>query len=169
MKPNKNCMYQGTKRFDRDQLEFMVDVILCAAVDCIEAGLPQSPNKVDREDFESRKEEFDNWTAGCLETAGHGLAVLWAQTAGEDIGDGMGTGDALEESKLEPLVEKMITERTSKNWKGFKAGDRCTPDTALLAKRFVHRNFKDYLKLSDDAEADRQAGIRELVKQLHLL
>jgi hypothetical protein len=161
MKPDKNAMYQGTKRFDREQLTFMVDVILCAAMDRIESALPQAPGKRDLDEWKSRETAFGEYVHGCLWTAAHGLAVLWAQTGGQDVGDGMGTGDAYEDCGLEGLVNKLIATRTSGKWKGFQQGEPCMPDTTPLAKRFVSRNFKDYLALTTEIQKAYEQGYKD--------
>jgi hypothetical protein len=139
-------MYKGTKRFDKAQLEFIVEVMITSCIDTIEAYLPQTPS-------EAKTWPCAGWFPymyqGCLESLGWNLSILYAQVSG----DGMGTQDALAVVGLENHLDKFIKTRTSKNWKGFKVGEKICPiDTAKLAREFVKECFEknpdDYLKLT---------------------
>ena len=134
-----DSMYKGKNRFDRDQLVFVVNVILCGALDRIECCLPPT---IPVEEFRENEDDIETWCKSAMETAGMTLAVLWAQL---EL-DGVSAGDALEESGLIKLVKELVCQRTSSDFKGFKLGIPCFPDTKPLAESFVDKMFYDYLR-----------------------
>lgn len=71
----KDSMYRGNKRFDRNQLLFIVELTLSAATDRVDAYLPTScdlrnPTK-DRGDLKAE----NAFLAGAIETAGMALGI----------------------------------------------------------------------------------------------
>lgn len=135
-KGNTMSMYKGTKRFDKAQLEFIVEVMITSCIDTIEAYLPQTPNEAKTWEYRSVSGAgwFPYMYQGCLESLGWNLSILYAQVSD----DGMGTQDALAVVGLEKHLDKLIKTRTSKNWKGFMVGEKIhSIDTAKLARNFV--------------------------------
>lgn len=130
-------MYKGTKKFDREQLIFMADVILSSSIDRIESCLPDCiPLKV----YEENREGIDKWITACIETAGMSLAILYAQLTD----DGLGAGDAIDIIGFSEFVDKFVAERTDPNWDGLTPGGFASPDCRSLAKRFIDEVFTNY-------------------------
>ena len=134
-----DSMYKGMTKFSQHQLRFMAEVILCAALDRIESQLPSTPSDLPHYEEFRASGKMEVWIQSSLECAGHGLAVLCAQLTD----DGMGTCDALEACKLEPLVRKLVRKRMSKKWEGFKEGEKTIPDVSHLAKAFVKKYLSE--------------------------
>ena len=132
-------MYKGTRKFDREQLVFMVDVILCSAMDRIGSSLP---DEVPLDEYYEHEKEIEAWINSAIETAGMGMAVLCAQLTGE----GLGIGDALDIIGFDMFVRDFKIERLNPNWEGLKAGELHTPDCRSLAEKFVNEVFKEYLE-----------------------
>ena len=145
-----SSMYKGKKRFDREQLVFIADVMITSFVDTVESRLPQAPG--DLQVFLTRKDAFNTFHDGALESLGWNLSILFAQvTESAGIGDGMGVSDALH--YLGDFIAPLIKQRTSGRWKGFKEGGKIhTINTRKLAVLFVDAVFNvksdDYLNLS---------------------
>jgi hypothetical protein len=139
-------MYKG-KRFDKAQLEFIVEVMITSCIDTVESWLPMSPAEVKDFQFTTQRIDFNQHVATAMEQLGWNLSILYAQVSD----DGMGVGDSLEIVKLEKPLNDMIADRINKNWKGFVDGQKIhNIDTKSLARRFVKKCFDDkpgdYLK-----------------------
>jgi len=131
-------MYRGTRKFDREQLVFMVDVILDSAMDRIATALP---DELDFETCNMNMKSVDAWIISATETAGTGMAVLYAQLTGE----GIGIGDCLSFSRFETFVQYFKEKRLDPNWTGLNNGDPFIPDCRKLAENFVDEMFKEYM------------------------
>lgn len=88
-----SSLYRGNRKYDREQIIFAAEAILCGALDRIEDGLPTN---IDLEWAERKKElgpgsALSAYERGALEGAGMALAVLYAQLNN----DGLGIYDAL--------------------------------------------------------------------------
>jgi len=132
-------MYCGTRTFDREQLVFIAEVILCSAMDRIASVLP---DEILLEEYQENENQIELWINSALETAGMGLAVLYAQLND----DGLGIGDALDLIDFRTFVHDFKVERSDPDWSGLKPGDRCTPETRGLAEKFVDEMFNEYLE-----------------------
>ena len=74
-------MYRGTRKFDREQLVFVAEVILAVALETIEAAFPDCDDQRPEEFWKSfRPEEF-----AVVQATGMALAVLYAQLTGYGI------------------------------------------------------------------------------------
>lgn len=134
-------MYRGKKKFDREQLVFMVEVIMASTFDNSENILP--PNVTPKE-YEKNIIAFRGWINSSIETAGWNLSILYAQLTG----DGMGTCDAIDtpivgEKGFRDLV--WAFEKSRKNRCRYKKGERITPDCRKWAEKWVDEVFKEYL------------------------
>lgn len=121
------------KKFDRDQLVFVVDVMFMGVIDKIQGCLlPVNDN------LKGTDEEKDivNYVAGCRYTIGIQLPILYAQLTG----DGMGTGEFPQFDVFERRVEKFKEIQWSAT-----PGDGTFPDCRDLAEEFVDSFFSDYL------------------------
>lgn len=130
-------MYKGTRSFDREQLVFMVDVILTAAVDRAESCLPPC---VPIDDYYDYGEEMESWIIAGVETAGMSLAILYAQLTD----DGMGAGDALDIIHFREAVNALIDERVNDGPQVTPDG-KCIPPCRETAEKFVDEVFSEYL------------------------
>lgn len=131
-------MYQGNKKFDREQLVFMAEVILGSALDRIESVMPDN---ITFKEYELHEDEINTAIDLVTATAGMGLAVLFAQLNDE----GLGVADALSVINFHKIVADFVEERIDPNWPGLKPGDRYLPDCRPYAEKFVDKMFKEYL------------------------
>lgn len=131
-------MYRGTRKFDREQLIFVIEAALCGAFDRIESCLPDT---ITLAEFNKHKDGINSWVMAAKETAGMTIAVLWAQLND----DGLGIGDALGVMGFEKEVDDFIAERTDPKWAGLKKDDKSHPDCRLFAEKFVDEMFDGYL------------------------
>lgn len=100
-------MYKSTRKFSKDQLIFVVQVMLEAALDRIQNGLPDSISWKERMELVEGGDPMSlcGWERGALETGGMGLAVLYAQLTN----DGLGIGDALSSAgDFEGACQKLV-------------------------------------------------------------
>lgn len=169
--------YQG-KRFDREQLVFIVEVALVSALDRIESGMPTSgidwkerlhyANGIDKD-----AKSLTSWDRSAMETAGMALGVLYAQLTD----DGLGIGDALAcAGRFDKAVEEWVeltwadegkavyTRLQSFGRDGYQIKDAYTnyPDCNKHAEAFVDEVFKEYLAenpmtMRDDITTAEQA------------
>ena len=136
-------MYKGTKKFDRDQLFFVVEAILCSAFDRVESCLPPTTPKSDRL-LRDSSNQLESYQRGAVECAGMALAVLYAQLTD----DGIGIGDALDLAGDFPkAVEKFVKDCLKGKGRELHPGDKCSPDARPYAEAFVDNAFCDYLYL----------------------
>jgi hypothetical protein len=153
--------YRGTKRFDGEQLVFMVETVLIGALDRIQAGLPDSTNWKDRTANNQTAQAVSWYEHGALEAAGMTLAVLYAQLTD----DGLAIGDALtcadnfleacenlvqkswyDEGEAVQTAVKAMTPGMSYPEMYNRVYPGIWPDTRKHAEAFVDRVFKDYLE-----------------------
>lgn len=130
--------YNGKKRFDRDQLVFVVEVILASAMDRIDSVMPYNFDLglwCRWEDFKNSK-QLQAHCSGAMETAGMALAVLYAQLTD----DGLAICDALEISGMYKAVDKFRRERQRPSFH-LKPGQLVTPNMHSLAEKFVSKMF----------------------------
>lgn len=143
-------MNKPKRRFTKEQLMFAAELIVSAAIDRIDSALPNLTengiNKDDLADWKKNKNSRLCYIDGAMQTAGMGLAVLYAQL----MDDGLGVGDAIEAAKLDKVVEIFIKARTSGTAKLTPKGnpaagwrDPTYPDIYTVAKRFVEKMFFD--------------------------
>jgi len=118
-------MYKGQQRFTKEQVIFTAQVIICAAIDRVESCVP---NCTPANEWESRGDELRAYISGATETAGMGLAVLYAQLSG----DGLGISDAIAIIGLDKELDHFIDARIlDENYP--------EPDSRKLAEAFVNK------------------------------
>ncbi len=118
-------MYKGQARFTKEQVIFVAQVIIAAAIDRVESACPPCTPK---EEWEPRGDELRNWCRACTETAGMGLAVLYAQLSG----DGMAICDACSICDLDKEIDHFIDARIlDENYP--------EPDSRRIAELFVNK------------------------------
>lgn len=138
-------MYRGTKRFDREQLVFIVDAALSAAFDKVQGALPcQGEQKIigfELDRWCQNRTTTMSFVWGAVHQVGIFIPILWAQTEGKRVGDGMGTEDFEGWTEFEKMVQDYIFHNTTQN---NKPSD--PPDTRPLAEKIVDSAWGDYLK-----------------------
>jgi stage V sporulation protein SpoVS len=127
-------MYQGTKKFTRKQLVFVVEAVLSGVSDVVHSSLPPV---IPLDEAVARKDEIRAMARGALNAAAQTLPVLYAQLND----DGLGRGDFPQFVELEDMVEEYIDTHTRP---GFDP-DAFFPDTRPLAESFVDDFFNHYL------------------------
>jgi hypothetical protein len=120
-------MYKGNARFTKEQVIFMAQVIIAAAVDRVESACPPC---TPANEWEPRGDELRTWCRAVTETAGMGLAVLYAQLSG----DGLAICDAIAIIDLDKELDHFIDARILDQ-------DYPEPDTRKLAEKFVNKAF----------------------------
>jgi len=153
-------MYQG-KRFDREQLVFFAEAVLCSALDRIESGMPTSgidwKERLHYENcIDQNAKTLTSWDRGALETAGMALAVFYAQLTGDGLAicDALACADSFDDA-VEQWVEttwadegEAVRKRiddlcSSQHWPISNAYVNY-PDCRRHAEAFVDRVFTEY-------------------------
>lgn len=135
-KENFNRMYKGERQFSREQIVFMVEVIVASAFDQIDTQIQyindQKYNKT-----------ILTYCDGVVDTAGMSLAILYAQLTG----DGMSPGDVLEITKLGKEFENFVKFCKKNGHDAFvkKNNGRCTPYSQPIAEKIVTKLFETNL------------------------
>jgi len=105
------------QRFSKEQLRFVVEVMITSAIEVIDHVISTDP---DIEDLISSRESV-------AETLGFNLSILYAQITG----DGMGCSDVLQETGLFDIIKDFSIRK-------IKEEDI---DVSSIAKKFVEDNF----------------------------
>lgn len=143
-------MYKGKEKFTKDQLVFIVEAAIVAALDRIESALPSAGLKPkERKEMMNliKPTELGAWDRAALETCGMNLGVLYAQLTD----DGLGVGDAIDfipngcKHSIRSLAESFVKKSIKRYPKIPKVGERITPNVHPLAKDWVKDMFEDYL------------------------
>jgi hypothetical protein len=146
--------YQMPK-FTRAQLEFMVDIILTAAWDRIDAALPSyATNDDELDDWRANEAERRQMIHGRESVVAAALPILYAQLSG----DGMGIGDFPEYGTFEAQVEDYIARKTNPQINHADA-NLVHPDTTDLAAQFVAGVFDEYLDCCPKCKADMRGNV----------
>ena len=139
-------MYKGDTPFTREQLVFVVQASIHSTLDKIDGCLPQTTSI---EDWEQRREEFNNYCAGAIAHFGIFVPILWAQTEGHRVGDGMGTCDFIGWDEFEKLCYGFIEKHTTEPIPKSQEWPKCE-ETRAIAEKIVDDAWKDYFA---DAES----------------
>ncbi len=126
-------MYKGDKKFDREQLVFMSELVFSGVRDAIESALPPA---IGVDEFKEREVEIKEYICGATNTVAMSLAVMYAQLND----DGLGRGDFRQFEQFEKMVDDYITECVDGNSSGW------FPSTRPLSESFVDQYFDEYLK-----------------------
>jgi len=132
---------------------FIVDLAMTSAMDRIESSLPPT---VPLSDITGREGELEAYIHGCIGTVGTVLAALWANTIGEQVGDGMAIDDALKLCGFEKFALTFVAER--KKSPKINEGAPLWPDTKPLAEKFVTENWGDYFSPYSDLGCELDDG-----------
>lgn len=138
-------MYKGIKKFDYDQVMFVVNVMMTAAVDQVESNLPTSETDCFTMfgTLSKAKKEIHNLISCTMGDLGWNLSIFYAQLTN----DGMGTGDAAGASGLLPHLHCLLEERIKNNWKHKGKKFHNIPIESLVEK-FIEDYFGEYLELT---------------------
>jgi hypothetical protein len=125
--------YRG-KRFTREQLIFISELVFTAAGDRIEACLPMyGAHKSDLKDYQTAESARANMICGQSSIVAAFLPILYAKLQN----DGMGIGEFPQFEKFEKRVETFIAEKTNPKSRDVK----CFPSCHDLAVEFVDEFF----------------------------
>jgi len=125
-------MYTG-RPFTREQVIFMVETALSAALNRIEVMVPPS---TPIEEFKANIEERRHWAHGCEETAGRMLATIYAQLTGKRLT----IAGALESIGFDYSVTTCLASAVIKD--GLTGNDFRAFPVRRLAVRFVDGSVK---------------------------
>jgi len=129
-----DSMYKGSKRFDREQLIFVAEVMIAACIDTVEELLPQSQGDY----FDRVRVEYTTQTT--KESLAWNLSIFYAQLTN----DGIGCGDVRDiVQEFESELDKLIKTRLDPAWPGFIDAKRHNIDTRKHAEIFVTACFAD--------------------------
>jgi len=151
----------NSEKYSRQQLLFVVEVILESALDRIESGMPTNGIKwEDREcllnKIDCNPADFGPYDRGVMEAAGMALSVLFAQLTDDAMGiwDALHTADKFDEAVRNWVIETWkdkgevvfarIKERDGRSWNIAEVYSNY-PDTSHHAKVFVDTLFDEYL------------------------
>jgi hypothetical protein len=116
--------------FTREHIACVAEWILAAALDRIEACIPDT---LPLAEYQEHRESIDHAISMAMDTAGMALAILFAQTTGE----GMGVWDWAGSEDFRDACARFVIERTAPEWQGLKPGDKCHPETKPFAEMFA--------------------------------
>ena len=149
--------YRG-QRFTRDQLVFVAEAVLTAAVDLIEAGMPASGvTWKERLDMVGGDAEaagcLTPYERGAMETAAMSLDVLHVQLTGDALGEADYFEQAVENWVRDAWLDqgKAVAARSEQRrgttWK-IKDVYANYPDCRRHAEAFVDNAFDEYFETS---------------------
>jgi len=142
-----DSMYQGKRPFTREQLVFVVEATLAAAMDMIESWLPSAGTSL-----EDRKAlGLASYERGALETAGMSLSIFCAQLTG----DGLGAADALMCCRVDDVpFHEMVQEWVRKSVASGEntAPNGVAPEARPWAEAFVNECFQNTPHVEPESE-----------------
>lgn len=137
-------MYGMKKKFDREQLVFIIEVALCSAFDKVFGALPTGCSTVGGADYKrwlEDQDELNEFIHGAVSHVGIFIPILWAQTEGKRIGDGMGEGEFYGWGIFEKMVDEFIQHNTTEGNAVIMP-----PDMSSLAEQIVDAEWNNYLQ-----------------------
>lgn len=128
-----NSMYRGNRKFNKEQLIFICDVIVSSTFDNIQGQL-QFIND------EKYRDNILTYFSGLQDNAGLSLAILYAQLTG----DGISAGDVLEFTKFDDDIEKYIHYCKKYGYPAYvkKHNRKSQPESRPIAERIVKKLFE---------------------------
>lgn len=122
--------------FTREQLIFIIETAMSSAFDQVHGSLPQNQH-----DVEIFKDELPYYRCGAINVVAIFVPILWAQTEGKRINDGMGTGDfpcwKEFENRCEEFVDRQLAGNFNQTWPEFRD----------LAEKIVDTCWNEYLQV----------------------
>lgn len=134
-------MYRSNTRFTREQLVFVVDAAMCSTIGKIHGCLPQVTSL---KDWKSREKELREYIHGVVSHFGIFVPILWAQTEGHRVDDGMGTQEFQGWDEFKHMCDEFVR----------RATDPVDPheqyprseETRAIAKKIVDAHWSEYFK-----------------------
>lgn len=125
--------------FTREQLIFVIEASMAGAFDKVQGALPQNKSELIFFQDIGNEVELANFRSGAVASVGIFVPILWAQTEGKRVGDGMGTCDFpyWKEfvERCEGFANKRIAGDFSEDWVNFRD----------LAENIVDECWSEYL------------------------
>ena len=134
----RNSMYQGSTPFTNEQLIFVIDSAMSAAFDRIEGSTPYVGLSLS----EATLERTRHYRNACKDVIALFIPILWAQTEGVEVDDGMGCGDFYGWE----IFNKMIDDYLSKVMVNNPPREFVPPSTRELAEKIVSEHWKVAIK-----------------------
>lgn len=100
-------------RFTRQQLIIVVDCLIASAIDQLEGCLPPT---IPRDEFLERKYLIDEHINSIKNLLGLQIPVLWTQTEGKRIQDGMAQQDFTGWTELENKIDNLVQLSSQLEW-----------------------------------------------------
>lgn len=126
-------------RFTRQQLIIVVDCLIASAIDQLTSCLPPT---IPRDEFLKRKHLIDQYIYGIKDLLGWQIPVLWTQTEGKRIQDGMAQQDFTGWDELENKIDNLVQQSSQLEW---YSSDWCAwinkNPTYQLARYIVDKNW----------------------------
>ena len=113
-----------TPKFTRDQLIFIADVMIAAAVDAIDVAHPKNSG--------APQNDFNQHVGGIINKISWDLSILYAQITD----DGIGCSDVTAMLKLDDFLNDCCDSQRKRDAKTL---------TTKIATKYVDELFKDYL------------------------
>lgn len=138
-------MNTSKKRFTRKQLIFIVEAAIASAADRIEGILPDCyASEIEWQRYQDNKSEIGNYIQGCCNTVYVLFSILWAQTEGIVVGDGMGILDHSGADELKDYLEEFENEHI----KLHNYINDLKKDAQVELNKFAIKNNKTQRKLA---------------------
>lgn len=154
-----NSMYKGTQLFTREQLVFIVQANLHAAFDKVHGALPTGCSTVTESELDAwNKNEYEllHFIWGAVHNVGIFVPILWAQTEGQRLGEGMGNCDFEGWQDFEGMVQNFIDHHMTVGNK-----TQWHPDCRELAEKIVDVAWKEYFEFTNEHEVVRASDLKE--------
>jgi len=157
-----DCMYRGQAvPFTREQLVFVIETYMAGAFDMVHGSLPSCES--DAKHFAENPDKYGgigDYRCGAMNTVAINVAILWAQTEGKRVGDGMGTGDFPHwddfQQRCNEFVEKQLAGDYNQQWPNFRD----------LAEKIVDVCWADYLKEAAKAKEEAESPFSDVGLEL---
>lgn len=142
-------MYRG-RQFSRQQVVFMIEAALVAALDRIETALPDA---ITFDEYKAKQPEMDSFIQGCESAASMQIAIIIAQLTGE----GCGSGDWMGWEQWDNLVQEEVRRATDPD---YDAPERDRQYLQNLVHRIVADNLDDHgIPTGTRTRAKRDSGL----------
>jgi len=102
------------QKFTQKQIEFVINVMIAAAVDTVECSLPQS--KDDQPHFD--KKHVDTLVENVLHKLTWDLSIFYAQVTGDSMGCDE-AGEIFYKLGLNDAINFLVNQRFNPKWKGI--------------------------------------------------
>jgi hypothetical protein len=120
-------------KFTREQLIFVLEQAAGGTLNVIEGVLPQTTSW---DDWEANENSFLHMIHGATSSFAHYVSILWAQTEGQVVGDGIGTCDWAGFDQAEEFWSAFLNSHLDRNVRTLT-----WPDVKPLIEKIVDQNW----------------------------